>query len=209
LGHQFRAFPYNVIQGYWCRICAGLEIDGMSEAAILASERGGKCLSEQYLNAREPLEWICKDGHVWKAPLNEVKRGRWCKKCWDLKQVVQYNPYAIAVDRGGKCLSPRYEHTNQMLEWECDQGHRWHAPIFRVLRGAWCKECFKEGRLQGIERFQFIAKYKRGECLSTTYTAGAPMDFRCHKGHLWKATSTEMLRGRWCPVCTYETGVQR
>ena len=47
----------------------------------IAEERGGKCLSVNYINARMKLGWECIKGHRWFATPDNVKRGTWCPKC--------------------------------------------------------------------------------------------------------------------------------
>lgn len=54
----------------------------LSEARKIAEERGGKCISKLYINARTRLSWECSNGHKWSSSLDNVKNKRsWCKKC--------------------------------------------------------------------------------------------------------------------------------
>lgn len=48
----------------------------------LAAERGGRCLSTEYLGTTVKLTWQCHQGHVWEAAPTGVKnQGRWCPNC--------------------------------------------------------------------------------------------------------------------------------
>lgn len=47
----------------------------------LAEERGGKCLSEEYVSQTRKLKWQCSDGHTWEAVPNSIKQGSWCPYC--------------------------------------------------------------------------------------------------------------------------------
>ena len=47
----------------------------------LAESKDGKCLTKQYADANSPLEWQCKEGHVWRARPNNIKQGQWCPNC--------------------------------------------------------------------------------------------------------------------------------
>lgn len=48
----------------------------------VAEARGGKCLSDEYINGKTKLEWECKEGHMWWAIPNSVRgQGRWCPDC--------------------------------------------------------------------------------------------------------------------------------
>lgn len=83
-GHQFRATITKLLAGhFWCAECTadskGYTID---KCVALAAERGGKCLSEKYLNDYEPLRWECARGHTWSATFNNVSwKGTWCSVC--------------------------------------------------------------------------------------------------------------------------------
>lgn len=72
-----------ITKNSWCPKCAGnqkLTIEDMKELAI---KMGGKCLSNEYINSREPLEWECGDcGYIWKTRASSVKHdNHWCPNC--------------------------------------------------------------------------------------------------------------------------------
>ncbi|MDA8960767.1 zinc-ribbon domain-containing protein [Akkermansiaceae bacterium] len=80
-GHEWTASPNNVLRGTWCPYCAGKKIS-IETIKDIAVERGGKCLSEKYVNLRTKLEWQCREGHTWMATLGAVRnRGSWCPIC--------------------------------------------------------------------------------------------------------------------------------
>lgn len=91
-GHMWMASPGQIKgsksrSGTWCPVCAGAKRGesqrlNISMMRILAEERGGRCLSEEYINAKTPLLWECAKGHQWEAIADIVKnRGSWCPKC--------------------------------------------------------------------------------------------------------------------------------
>jgi len=48
----------------------------------IAKSRGGKCLSDKYVNGKIKLRWKCKEGHLWSAsPANVTQHNSWCRKC--------------------------------------------------------------------------------------------------------------------------------
>jgi hypothetical protein len=48
----------------------------------LASAKGGKCLSDKFINQKTPLKWQCAKGHIWEAkPMNIINRKQWCPEC--------------------------------------------------------------------------------------------------------------------------------
>ena len=86
LGHQWQAVADTVLKGHWCPQCASVERGKarrlhIKEIYAIAKSRGGKCLSQTYVNANTHLLWECEKGHQWKAIPNSIKRGSWCALC--------------------------------------------------------------------------------------------------------------------------------
>jgi hypothetical protein len=90
-GHEWSAWGNLVLRGTWCRHCANqakrLTIEQMDD---IARERGGRCLSEEYLGNNVKLTWQCERGHVWETTPNTVRnRGAWCPLCFRLRITKQ------------------------------------------------------------------------------------------------------------------------
>ena len=85
-GHEWETIPEVIVKGHWCPIC-GANKRGFNrrltilEMEKIAKERGGHCLSKDYVNANSHLLWECGKGHQWSAIPNSVKRGSWCPVC--------------------------------------------------------------------------------------------------------------------------------
>ncbi len=47
----------------------------------IAITRGGKCLSNTYIDYYSKLTWECKFGHVWNSLGYSIERGHWCPDC--------------------------------------------------------------------------------------------------------------------------------
>jgi len=88
-GHQWEAKPANIKQGTWCPVCARGRTNQAMDAKKLtieamqaiAKERGGKCLSDEYVNNQIKLKWQCSKGHLWEATPKNIKTQRWCPVC--------------------------------------------------------------------------------------------------------------------------------
>ena len=53
-----------------------------------------------------------------------------------------------------------------------------------------------------LNEFHALAKTRGGVCLSKLYLgSSAPLRWRCKEGHKWKATTGNIKRGTWCPIC--------
>jgi hypothetical protein len=83
VGHRWTATPLDVSKGTWCRVCSVSERKGtLEEMKKIADARGGKCLSNEYIDSYAKLIWRCRLGHEWSARPNNIKnRGSWCPVC--------------------------------------------------------------------------------------------------------------------------------
>ncbi|RHZ54583.1 hypothetical protein Glove_426g47 [Diversispora epigaea] len=95
----------------------------------IAHSKGGKCLSNQYINKDSPLSWICANGHSWSTSLGRVKNfNNWCPQCakYGFKLNLE-DMKKIAHRYGGKCISKEYIKCDHPYDWKCKKGHIWTA----------------------------------------------------------------------------------
>jgi hypothetical protein len=114
----------------------------LEEIQADAARRGGRCVSESYVDSLTLMEWQCAQGHRWRAVAHSIRQGHWCKKCADQK--LRHSVHALhsaAAERGGRCLAQLYSNSQVKLEWECKIGHRWAASFNSIKQGSWCPEC--------------------------------------------------------------------
>jgi len=83
----------------------------------IARDRGGKCLSKEYTDARTHLEWICAEGHRWKARPDSVKRGTWCKKCVRNQKFKKYLPKVLNSMRENY---PEFDLQSVISDFNCE-----------------------------------------------------------------------------------------
>ena len=115
----------------------------------LAKDRGGKCLSEKYINAHIKLIWQCKEGHTWEATTGSVRNGNtWCPTCAGNVLHTIKDMKELAKSKGGACLSKKYVNTHTKMKWKCKEGHTWMTEAIYVITGHWCHEC---GKIKSIE----------------------------------------------------------
>ena len=85
-GHEWEAQAGNVKAGHWCQECARESMKlTIATANDYATNHGGVCLSKEYVDSRSPLTWRCKEGHVFHAPLGNLRAsGRLVRQmCWE------------------------------------------------------------------------------------------------------------------------------
>jgi hypothetical protein len=213
--HRFTITPSSVFDKHWCQKCAGNEQGTIEEMREIAAERGGKCLSNEYVNGRTPLQWYCleHDYTWWNLPNNVKNHKQWCMKCagrtwWTIEAVKD-----LAKSRGGKCLSKRYKNTREKFSFRCNKcKHTWKTSLSSLLNGSFCPKCGLEKVLQKtrktIEGMKHIAESRGGKCISTKYVnSHTHLLFKCSNlDHpSWKATPSNIRRGKWCRLCSIES----
>lgn len=145
-GHIWWAKPNGIQQGSWCPECGWGGKPDINKVHAIAKDRGGKCFSSTYTNAKTPLQWQCASGHEWRTCLNNIKNGSWCPKC---AKILQGNKQRgslqemqqIAHSRGGKCLATEYIDSFTKIPFQCEHGHVFHLKPNRIKQGEWCAEC--------------------------------------------------------------------
>lgn len=111
--HKWAATPGNIKAGKWCPKCAGRIKPTITEMEEVAKERGGKCLSNRYVDSNSKLLWECAEGHRWEAIFYNIISGKWCPKCAVNKNAEKLRADIaefknIAEERGGRCISHKY-----------------------------------------------------------------------------------------------------
>ncbi len=202
-GHRWYANPGSVKSGSWCYLCSNSRPLTIEEMQEIAKSKGGRCLSNNYLNAVTHLEWECELGHKWLSTPANIKKGSWCPSCNPTRSLSIENFKTIAELEGGKCLSEKYVNNFHKLLFECSKGHQWEIRGSNILEGAWCAKCAHiELRKYSLEQMKKIAKSHRGECIhKTAVLSTCKISFTCSKQHKFKAYPRAVILGMWCPIC--------
>ncbi len=153
--HIWEATSSAVIEGCWCPFCARNRRHTLTYMQELAKMRGGRCLSEKYINSREKLLWECQKKHRWEIHSSAIISGSWCPVCKTKKVYADHAiqpPWsvekmdALAQQKGGHCLSTHYINANTKLRWCCQHGHEWEADPASIIKGHWCRLCANNKR---------------------------------------------------------------
>lgn len=166
----------------------------------------GKCLSKEYKDLNTLVEWRCNKGHRFSMAYVFVRQGAWCQQCTkqNTQKIKLEQLQAIAIERGGKCISKNYKDNKEKLYWQCIKGHKWQALAQQIKNGkTWCPECAGKKK-HTIEEMQDLAKQKGGYCLSVEYKNNhSKLKWKCANGHSWFASAGKVVFGQWCPKCRY------
>ena len=211
-GHIWKATPYKIKLGQWCPICSisiraekkKLSIDVMKK---IADERGGNCLSDKYIDSHTKLNWVCKNGHEWKATPNKINSGQWCPICsakdrGKKRRLTIIEMQQLAFEKDGECLSEKYINSKSKLQWRCKKGHEWKATPNQINSGRWCPSCGGTLKLT-IQEMMKIAHNRGGICLSKKYINNREkLKWQCSEGHVWESRPDKIKIGKWCPECS-------
>jgi len=142
IGHEWTTDQHSIKKGHWCPKCSRSGTGArysIEDAQAIATKNGGDCLSTTYHGAQNSLEWMCSEGHRFKASVRAA-RLRWCPACEKSRKFLQ-----LCIDRaaehGGKLLSRRYTSAREKMEWQCSFGHIWATSWTSVSSGRWCPVC--------------------------------------------------------------------
>lgn len=174
--------------------------DVLLELNKIAHSRGGKCLSNKYVNSTYKLKWQCGKGHKWETRPGHIIQGAWCPYCAGRGITIE-NMQTLAKRKRGSCLSKEYLNPHTKLKWRCKEGHIWEGTPNNIRRGKWCPYCSNNAKLT-LKDLKLTARQKNGKCLSKIYiNANKKVLWQCKIGHRWMATPGSVRSGTWCPIC--------
>jgi len=120
-GHRWETTPNTIKYGKsWCPKCWG-KYASIADMKAIAEARGGKCLSEHYVNSQTKLKWACLAGHAWEAEPASVKQGRWCPECGGSKKKTLEEIRQLAAQHSGKFVSSLYLNSGTKVRYSRPQ----------------------------------------------------------------------------------------
>lgn len=174
-----------------------------------AASQGGRCLASEYQNARQEVEWECKNKHrFWKSTNRVLHQKDWCAICGgnapvDIEWFREY-----AIERGGICLSDSLENIKSIIQFRCARNHEWRATAASVRHfKTWCGRCAPNAKATRDDADQ-IARYFGGRCLGQTRSkdGGTQWIWECAQKHRWTQRYSVVKRGHWCGDCSAYLG---
>src|SRR4029077_7098399 len=85
----------------------------------LAIERGGRCISQVYVNSTMPLLWECATGHRWSAVPGSIEKRGGLSEVAGVRRGTLEEMQRLAESRGGKCRSKDFLNGASKLIWQC------------------------------------------------------------------------------------------
>jgi hypothetical protein len=177
----------------------------------LAKEAHGWDPTKVIAGTKKKLEWKCHLGHVWEARGENRVNGTGCPFCSHHKPLQGFNDLAtthpeLAKEADGWDPKNTFRWAGKRLVWKCSQGHTYTATGGHRKNGTGCPICANKKVESGFNDFatthpEFLDQADGWD--PTTVTAGShqKLSWKCKKGHKWKATGSQVIRGGGCPVC--------
>lgn len=188
----------------------------LKKAARIAIEKGGLCLSEQYVGYRVPLSFRCKEGHEFMASLEAINqpasRGpRFCTECGgtrrktdeELKEIVGACGYTFLE------VESREEEnkTRRYIKVRCPKKHEYFvlwdnfSPTANKPRRG-CGECRLDGKRWAMNKWCKKHGIFHGKDYEKTTKE---CTWACTKGHEFTASYQALAKkGKPCTPCELE-----
>lgn len=158
-GHIWESdFDHCINRNQWCPFCGGRYPLNLEQCRHVAESKGGKCLSDSYINVESIMTWQCDQGHIWNASMNNVKRSTWCPRCKPNFKLSIEDCLRTAKEKNGDCITDHYSNTSTHMMWKCANGHEWLSTYGHIRNGTWCPYCMmykSEEALRNVFCFTF------------------------------------------------------
>jgi hypothetical protein len=157
-GHEWQADVNSRASGNGCPYCYGRFASETNNFSIKYPEllqewdiqkNEGLDPSEFTPHSNKKVWWRCEKGHSWPATIcNRTRNKSGCPVCARAsnRKYTIADFQAIAIERGGKCLSREFTSVRKKLKFSCREGHVWETRADSVLyTSKWCSECGRKG----------------------------------------------------------------
>jgi len=211
--HIFVKNYSGVQQGHWCAICSGRARKTIQDARDLAESRGGKCLSDVYVNSKAKMSFECSCGFRWESNYSSISQGQWCPRCGNIRrglarklslQEAQDNAKAF----GFTLLSCEYKGAIVKHLYGCENHHEFEMTPHQMGGGRSCPYCggYAHKTIQDVRE---MAEARGGKCLSDSYDGvDSRIMFECAEHHQWTTSYRSAAQGSWCKICGQKSNVQ-
>lgn len=229
-GHEWEAIINSrTKRKYGCPVCSNQKIvSGINDLMTLypdiakeISPTGNEGINLNALPCKstQTIVWLCPKGHYYKTSIGKrTNRGDGCPYCSGKRPIPGETDLGTIHPEIKKYWN---EETNGSVEnytrasgrivnWKCVKGHSWDNKISKQVRYNSCPYCDGRFLVRGIndvatthpelvpewdvEANKVAAKDVKASSRLYAY-------WKCDKGHLWRASLDNRVKGRRCPYC--------
>lgn len=211
--HQFEwessywNFKYYGKSGGTCRMCATNAIS-YKELNEFITERNGTFIKRTHHFGKDGRNIIirCNIHNIeFKTRWGNLKRGIWCKKCYNEGQIIKHGQIKDLVEsKNGEMLDSDCFGATTIFPVKCNAdncGRVWNTCYARIKQGCWCPKCMGFDKYTLDDVRQLVGD--RGELLTIEEPKNAydKMDILCKCGNLISMAIFQIARGHWCSAC--------
>ena len=174
--------------------------------------------------SQKKAHWICDKGHKWTTTINHRGIGKTqCPYCSNKKVLIGYNDFESQFptlmkewdweenDKIKIFPNKVFCGSSKKVHWVCSNGHKWITSIrHRTIRESNCPYCANKKILPGYNDL----KSQRPDLMKEWDYENNILDpekvallspkiayWVCPKGHKYKKTIYDRVKGRGCPIC--------
>jgi len=204
-----------------CGYCSGKIVElGLTDLKTkypkIASEALGWNPSNFSPGSGSKQEWKCQRGHVYERRIRERVAGQACPFCSNHKLLPGFNDMAttnpiLAREAFGWDPTTVFESGKNPLKWKCKSGHVWELPPngrrnHRTGQISQCPYCSNQKVLVGFNDFGTLQPdltKQMVDCdpFSVVEKSNKIVKWIDEKGHEWKTTPANRVKGIGCPTC--------
>ena len=224
--HEWIATVNSRSQGSGCPYCSSRRVlRGFNDLATVNTELAKQVSPNSKIEATEVtltsgkrLLWRCSRGHEWGATVAHRSNSCGCPYCSNKKILAGFNDLDTVNTKLAKEVSPNSKikatevtaGSNKKLLWRCAKEHEWKATVSDRIRGRGCPYCsnkkilteFNDLKTVNPKLAREVSPNSKIKATEVTAISGEKLLWICSKGHEWKTTVADRIRGRGCPYCS-------
>lgn len=128
-----------------------------NEICTIVQSKGGKILSDRYINTKTHVLVECQYGHQWMATPSNLKTGYYCRTCMTGKHNSKEKFLQMVELKGGKILG-NYVGNDIHVHIVCEIGHNWMSTPCHIKEGHWCPDCADTSKMSEVRLIEYITK---------------------------------------------------
>ena len=165
-------------------------------------ERGYTLLTENYVNSKQKLEYICPNGHKNEITWSHFQQGTGCSYCSKNAKLTIEQVREAFEKEGYILLSKDYINSNTKLEYLCPNGHKHEITWSMFKSGERCPYCRNKIK-HNYEEIKEAFENEGYELLSKEYiNAKEKLKYKCNKNHIHEISWNDFQQGNRCPYCS-------
>jgi predicted nucleic acid-binding Zn-ribbon protein len=160
---------------------------------------------DEYVRQTVKARFKCGCGNVWAARPNNILSGKGCPECGKIsfskKMRLSEETVRDRLAAKGATLISKYETTQSIALFQCNEGHQWETTPNSVMTRTGCPHCYEKNHPLTKEIVNARIADRGITMLGDYGGAHTGTVFQCSKGHTWDARPNNILNGKNCPHC--------